>query len=339
MVGTIIISLEVELAWGVQHLPDQEGMERHSPDGEQERAYLDRLLSLCDDLDLPLSFDVVGHLLLEGCEGDHDGPHEAGWFDGDPGTDSERDPLFYAPDVVDRIRSAGADHEICTHTFSHVRCDEVNREVLDWELDASDRVHERYGLPKPRSFVPPVHGPPPMAALARHGIRVARRPVQYEPPVASTPDSWLRQLTPRRPYPLQVLARRHPVRDPDVVAGVIQTYSTWHTSLTAPYLPSGQRDVHTVFRQIPVTLRQRLHDRYLRGGLDAAIEQDSHAHFWCHLFDLANEKQWPPIEAFLQKLAAAREDGSIRILTMAELADERELSSPASTVRSARLGR
>jgi hypothetical protein len=117
MVGYVTLSIEVELAWGVH---DIETNSHLSEDGSVERTYARRLLDHCDTLGLPITFDVVGHLCHASCDGNHDGTHESGWFDADPGTDVGRDSLFYAPDLIGDIAGRPTEHELCTHTYSHV---------------------------------------------------------------------------------------------------------------------------------------------------------------------------------------------------------------------------
>lgn len=322
MAGTITISLEIELGWGVHHLPDTTGIGRHSQERQLETETLQWLLDICDDLHVPISFDIVGHLLLEECMGDHSGPHERGWFDADPGTDVETNPLYYAPDLVRSIVEAETAHEICTHTFSHVPCQEVNEAVVDWELRQAHEHHEAFGLDPPRTLVPPMHSPPPLESLHANGLTGVRRPTVYREPVKAPqpPNSVLRWLPwyIRQLYPVEVLARSHPVCDLRLVNGVVEHYTSWHASLTAPYLPNGQIQPHPAFRIVPTSVRQSLHERYLSGALRRAIEQNSHAHVWSHLFNLSNEAQQPPVKSFLESIAQRREQGLAEISTMAE---------------------
>lgn len=325
MSGTVTISLEIELGWGVHHLPGSAGLDRHSTNRRVETETLERLLAVCDELDVPISFDVVGHLLLEDCSGTHDGPHGPEWFDADPGSDVDTDPLFYAPDLVRRIDEAETDHEICTHTFSHVPCGQVDPAVVDWELRAARDAHDAFGLAPPTTLVPPMHSPPPPKPVRDNGIVGVRRPVEYQEPVAPhrPPDSLVERLPwrVRQFYPVQVLARSHPVRDPNPVDGIVEQFTTWHASLTAPYLPNGQAEPHSAFKLLPSSVRQSIHDRYLHGALRSAVESESHAHLWSHLFNLSNEVQWPPVQSFLEAVARRRDEGEVKISTMTDVTD------------------
>lgn len=112
MAGALTISLEIELAWGTHDKDSNDRFDHISPRREVETKTLNNLLKLCDDLELPITFDVVGHLFLSSCDGSHPSPHEGDWFASDPGTDEESNPLFYAPDMVKNIRDAKVDHEL-----------------------------------------------------------------------------------------------------------------------------------------------------------------------------------------------------------------------------------
>lgn len=313
MVGVVTLSIEIELGWGMHDMDEYDHL---SPRGEEERAYLSRLLDACETFDVPISFDVVGHLLEESCSGTHDGPYPSGWFSADPGTDVESDPLFYAPDAVRDIRSRSTDHEICTHTFSHVVCNSVDPAVVDRDLELAQASHrEHLGAPA-RSLVPPRHAPPPRDVYDRFGIDVVRlaRPV-----VSPTPVHRFKHLT----------LGPHPDLSPRVVDGTVETYGTVYMSLTASSLPRGQTPTHPAFRPLPLWLRQRLHERYLSRTVERAARTDGHVHLWCHLWDLSNRYQWEPVRTFVERLAELRDEGAVEILPMIRLG--RRVREEAST--------
>lgn len=315
MVGSITLSVEIELGWGVHDLTAPDRYSSLSRTRDPETETLEKFLDLCEKLTIPVSFDVVGHLFLDGCTGNHHGPHTSGWFSNDPGTDVDRDPLFYAPDLVDRIAAVTVEHELCTHTFSHVLCDSVPRDVLEWELELAATVHADRGFPRPESLVPPRHRPVRNSVVREHGIRTVRVPIHDPPTNAADRLAGMGRSLSR------LIGRSHPVCLPRTVNGVVETYSTLEPSLTAPFLPAGQDPAHPALRAIGLDRRQRLQRRYLREGLEATVEADSFAHFWTHLFNMSNEEQWPPVESFLRAIARRRDQGSVEILTMDALPD------------------
>lgn len=132
MSGIVTFSMEIELGWGVH---DTRNFYRLSENGQEERKYLSELLGVLEENKIRFSFDVVGHLFLEECDGQHNSPHSEGWFQADPGTNYQTAGLFYAPDIIRNIDSTPIEHEICTHTFSHALFDEISRETCAWELE------------------------------------------------------------------------------------------------------------------------------------------------------------------------------------------------------------
>ncbi|UIP00781.1 hypothetical protein Hbl1158_05330 [Halobaculum sp. CBA1158] len=304
--GTLTISVEIELGWGVHDLSGS-AAEHLSTDGSPERAHLRKLLRAADACGVPITFDVVGHLLLDDCDGSHSGPYEPGWFDADPGTDAAADPLYYAPEVAPAVLDAAVDHELCTHTFSHVLCGSVDRAVVDHELRRARALHDELDAGS-ASIVPPRHSRPPNDLLREHGVRAARYAVD------TSGNGRLRRLR-------ELTVGPHPLWEPAVVDGVLETYCTTYPSLTAASLPSGQSPAPAPFRSVPAAVRRRLHGRYLRRSTRRAIETGTPLHLWCHLYDLSNPHQWAVVAEYLEFLATVPE-GDLRIRTMASLADE-----------------
>lgn len=305
MGATVTFSIELELGHGLVRYGS---LDKLSDGRCEETAALERLLALCDDWGIELTFDVVGYLFRDERFDGTDTPHERGWFDPIPDADSDRAPLFYAPDLIDMIRIADASHEISTHTFSHVECATAASDVVDWELRTAAATHRSNGLDVPVSLVPPRHSRPPRDVLRDNGIDVVRVP-QYRVPGARDPPTKL-----HRAY--DVLSGTHPILEPQLRDGIVETYSTQHLSLGSMLLPMGQVAPHPAFRALPNVVRKRLHFRHLRSALDAAIERDSYVHFWSHLWDLANDVQFPQVERFLRYVGTR--DG-VDIQTMAEL--------------------
>lgn len=306
MTASATISVEIELGWGFHDKRPPSEVPELSDDGEAERAALRRLLALCDEYEVPITFNVVGHLLLDSCDGTHDGPHPDGWFDRDPGTDAEADPLFYAPEVVDWIRDASVDHEICTHTFSHVLCDEVDPAVVDWELDRAGELHDE----RVQSLVPPRHRDPPRDVLRTHGIESLRLPVDETPPTGAIG---------RYRY---VLGREHPVGRTELADGIVETRTSPVMTLTSTTLSKGVAAPHPAFRILPERLRARRQRTFLLDGLQRAVDRDEHVHYWTHCYNLAHESQWPPIRALFESLETRTVEGTIDALTMRELPDD-----------------
>lgn len=308
MTATITFSIEVELGWGVVQFDKLDVL---SPDRQAETDALVRILDHCDELEIPITFNVVGHLLREAPLSSYDGGHEDGWFDNIPLANPEEAPLFYAPDLAKRIRETDVDHEICTHTFTHVECAEVSPNTLRWEFDKAIETHEEFGLDQPTSLVPPRHSPPPRDILREVGIEIVRSPRSKAP--------GYQKATNRISLAHDILTGKQPIVAPRIVDGIAETYCTKYSSLTAPFLQSGRQLPHPIFRTMPRSVRQRLHSYHLHSTLSNTIQRDSYSHLWTHLWDTANDIQWPPIKGFLESVSSARDRGQIEVRTMEEL--------------------
>ena len=311
MSATVTFSIEVELGWGVIQYDNLDVL---SQGRKAETEALEQLLDLCDELGIPMTFNVVGHLLRDSSLATYDESREDGWFDNIPKTGPEDAPEFYAPNLVERIQESSVSHEICTHTFTHVECANVTNETLRWEFDKVLETHEDFGLDRPVSLVPPRHSPPPRDILKQYGIEIVRSSRKRHPESQEASN--------RVQLAREILTGDQPIKQPRMVDDVIETYCASFPSLTAPFLQSGQKKPHPVFRTLPITARRRLHKHNLDQSLTAAIERDSNVHIWTHLWETANEIQWPLIEAFLRRVTEARTTDQVQIKSMEKLNSE-----------------
>jgi len=306
MLRTALFSVEIELGWGYHDLSRPNKYAALSKNRRAETEALKRLLALCDRLEIPITFDIVGHLFLEECSGVHDGEYPAGWFDSDPGTDHRSDPLFYAPDLIDMIEAAEVDHEICTHTFSHALGEEFSSSQMDLDLQKAQRVHrDRFGEPA-QSIVPPRHQRVDPGVLKQNGIRVIRKTR------GRIPES--------KPALLRCyFSRNHPVLEPATKDGLVTTRTSVTQSMTAPYVAQGQRSVHPVLRSIPFRVRKYIHRLYIEDALARAVTENKHAHFWTHLHDMANEAQFNVVEQSIMLASDWRDTRQLQIEKMCNI--------------------
>jgi peptidoglycan/xylan/chitin deacetylase (PgdA/CDA1 family) len=306
MPGSAIFSVEVELGWGYHDLQRPNKYAALSENREAETEALERLLALCDRFEIPITFDVVGHLFLEDCPGTHRGDYPTDWFGADPGTDVASDPLFYAPDLVEMIETAEVDHEICTHTFSHALGEEFSTAQLDADLTEAQRLHQsRFGEPA-ESIVPPRHQQMDPEVLKQNSIRVVRKTRGQMPETKPALLRWY-------------FSRNHPVLKPVTKDGLVTTYTSVAQSMTAPYVAQGQKTVHPVLRSIPFRVRKYIHRRYVEDALDRAVAEGKHAHFWTHLHDMANEAQLDIVEQSISIASDRRDNEGLQITRMCDL--------------------
>jgi hypothetical protein len=138
--SVLTITADFELAWAPRYNKSVADPYRFAIDlARRERENIPRILAVCEQHRIPLTWATVGHLFLESCSAAgmrkhpeipvvaaYEGPYwnfpGGDWFEFDPCTGLRDDPEWYAPDLIDRILQAKTRHEIGCHTFSHIDC-------------------------------------------------------------------------------------------------------------------------------------------------------------------------------------------------------------------------
>lgn len=145
-----VLSLDTELGWGYFDSSSFESMRNRLM---ETRSCVRQLLALFDTYSIAVTWALVGHLFLTRCSPAGEGSHNhvlqpqyrwypRGWLSHDPYSDVEKDPLYYAPDVVNDIISARQPHEIGCHTFTHAILGdpECTRDVARSQLEECKRL-------------------------------------------------------------------------------------------------------------------------------------------------------------------------------------------------------
>lgn len=133
--GVFMLWIDVELAWGKVHRAkiDLQKVNQISID---VRRILDNLLGLLERYQIPVTWCIVGHLMLTSCKKNEnngkahpDMPRPSftwlkdDWYRYDPCTDIETHPAWYGQDVVSKIVKFASEsrmsHDIGCHSFSH----------------------------------------------------------------------------------------------------------------------------------------------------------------------------------------------------------------------------
>lgn len=307
-----VVSIDTEMAWGLTHRQDQHY--RY----DRERADIERLLRLFDEHAIPATWAIVGHLMLDHCEPVDGVKHpeivrpdfswfKGDWFDDDPCTDSERDPMWYAPDVVELIRAADTDHEIASHGFSHIVAGDpgCSRETFDSELAQAVAVAADQGLTI-RSLIHPRNQIGHTDLLADHGI-VAYRGRR---PAATTPSSRLQRLV-EQTIDRTIGSERTAVRP-------IQEGPLWNMPSTTMF------DVDARPRTWRLWIRQ------VERRLAQAVARRSLFHVWFHPHNLRDhpEASFAALDRLCAAAARHRNAGRLDTVTMGGLADALGPSSP-----------
>jgi len=304
--GTFTISLDTELAWGTFDIDG--GIERYDPAYRRSRRVVDDMCDLFDRYEVPATWAVVAHL-LEDCGGDHppfptvDFRWFNDWFGSLPCRSGVADELWYAEDVVERIRAAAVDHEIGLHGYSHLILGEpgCSREAAAAELRAGVETLRDAGV-DPTTFVFPRNRIAHRDVLADNGIEAYRGldGRWYEPSLPEPAKKPFRFLD-------EALCRTPAVVTPREVDGLVeipgsQVFRPYHDGWQFT-LPSSQRR------------------RGIR-GLDRAAETGGVFHLRFHPFDLGFEpdRLLSQLEMVLSHAATLRNAGDLTVHTLADVA-------------------
>jgi peptidoglycan/xylan/chitin deacetylase (PgdA/CDA1 family) len=278
--GVFMLSFDLELIWGTLDIFGPEPFREKCE--TERRVVIDRLLRLLEEFEIPATWFVVGHLMLDRCNGA--GPRHpeivrpahawvrGDWFRHDPGGGEETAPLFLARGIVEKIRSCRVRQEIGCHSFSHVIFGDAgcSRAAAASDVAACVRVASELGIPL-RSFAFPRNSIGHLDVLEEHGFSSFRGP---EP-------RWYAN----RRWPGFVRRAAHIIdvlttAAPPVVLPERTSTGLWNVPGSMIYLPS-----HGIRRYIPVSLRVR---RALK-GLDAAVRHARVFHLWLHPTNLVDD--------------------------------------------------
>jgi peptidoglycan/xylan/chitin deacetylase (PgdA/CDA1 family) len=311
--GCFTISIDLELIWGTL---DLFGVERFRQACQIERdVVIDRLLDLFGEFDIPATWCVLGHLMLDGCaaksgrkHGDIVRPthswHEKDWFVNDPGGDEESSPLFFGRSLIEKIRRCPTTQEIGCHSFSHTVFGDAgcSRETAETELAACDRAARELGIDM-RSFAFPRNEVGHLEVLKEYGFECYRGPER----------TWYdNRLFPSRIKRLCHLWDVITAATPGTVLPERDDAGVWNIPGSMIYFP-----MHGLRRYIPVSRRVR---RAIK-GVDSAVRQKRIFHLWFHPTNFAEEPEamFDGLRAILEHVSALRSRDLISVLPMKAL--------------------
>lgn len=306
------MSIDVEMSWGQIHRADRDY------DFPDERAQMARLLDLFDDHDVAATWAFVGHLMLDGCDRDAGIAHpelvrpEYSWFEGDwlaadPCTSAEVAPTWYAPDLLDAVLARDVDHEIGSHSFTHLIAGDpgCSEDAFRSDLRRCRREFDRRGLVL-RSFVFPRNEYGHVHLLGEEGFSSFRGRRTDSDAGASATGRRIRRVA-----EMLALTGRS-------AATPVAEHGLWN--LPATYL----HHVDAV-RRYPLKLVQA------KRRLRQAVTHRSLFHLWIHPHNVQREtERWfDGLEQLLTRASALRREGELDTVTMGQLA---ERLGPARTV-------
>lgn len=184
-----LLSADFELAWAWRYSKSSTNPYKLAINkANSARHNIPKILQLCEQYNLPITWFTVGHLFLHDCKENNGKAHEdipriknfeneywrftgKDWFEYDPCKDYLSTPQWYAPDIINDILTSKTNHEIGCHTFSHIDCSEKNCPpfVLSAEIRKCKQIANHWGV-KLTSFVHPAHTVGNIKILAEEGF-------------------------------------------------------------------------------------------------------------------------------------------------------------------------
>ena len=310
--GAFVISLDVELSWGMIDKPEQ--LRRNTRYFEQARDCIDKLIALFEKYNISATWAVVGHLFLKEChvldgQKHPDIPrskypwYSKDWFEECPCTNDKDDPLWYGQDIINRITNCKVRQEVACHSFAHIPYGDKNTSRATVKADLSHCISEaeRSGL-QLESFIFPRNDVGYVDELNCFGFRAYRgkEPMWYK--------VFPKKLRKACHIIDQLLAICPPVCLPEYDQGLYNIPGSMF------YIPMNG------FRSL-IPIKSRI--RKAKKGIRKAIRQKKIFHLWFHPFNIATnqEKLLYGLEEILKEVCTERRDGELETKSMGEIAD------------------
>lgn len=307
--GSVVLSIDAEVGWGFHDLPEP-SMARV----EAGRSGWSTLLGLLDSNDVPATWAIVGHLMLEHCDGTHaDHPSIPGWFSREQGEWRDRPELRFGRDLIADVQESSTDHELACHSFSHVLFDDprVTREIAIAEIDAAIRAADSFGV-EYDSFVFPRNAVGHLDVLAGYGFTCYRSR-------DTVPTGQLRRST------RKLLA----AIDPDRVELVTPRLDEHGLVDIPPSLflfgfEGAPRLAAELLGTDPIV-------RQAKRGIDRASSTDGVFHMWLHPNNIQTERDVSRLTEIIRYLAETRETTDLAVETMTDVAEQvRDSTQPTN---------
>ncbi|SEV82453.1 polysaccharide deacetylase family protein [Natrinema salifodinae] len=292
--GSVVISLDAELGWGFHDLADPPA-ERV----EAGRRGWSVMVELLEEFDVPATWAIVGHLMLDDCDGTHaEHPAPDGWFERERTEWADRDDLRFGPDLVSDVLESDVDHEFASHSFSHVLFGrpETDHELAVAELDRCHEIADAWDQ-SISSFIYPRNDVGHRDVLAEQGIAAYRGKSPTRDGVRGVFDSTIRDQS-------------------MLVEPSVDEYGLVNVPASM-FLFGFEGPARTVAESIwedPMVV-------LARRGIEEAARTDGIFHMWLHPNNLTHERDDRRMRAILSHLERQRTATDLTVETLADVAE------------------
>lgn len=325
--GTIVFSIDAEIVGSGELLPEKPEREVH----RRRQMWLE-LLNLFEQYDIPVTWAVVGRLF-----GHRNSPSLSVSDLTDEAREHLEDPELYisrhrslnesyaAPDLIDAIDQSPVDHEIGSHSFSHLRFTDLRPEAARQDFEACHTAADSADISL-SSFVFPRNAVNHVDVIRDCGFTAYRgRP--HRTPGGET-VSQLQKSLPGLGYIPDGLKRTAGQLIDNLATVQEYALADEPPALITPTKISGIISVpaSTFLFRLPEWQRRFLHRlrirptvRRAKQGIDAAIKRDGVFHAWFHPHDLHGKNDLESIRCILDYIRTRRKAGDVVVKTMSSV--------------------
>ena len=301
---SVVISLDAELIWGFHNSETIPG-ERVESARESWRY----LLNCFERYSIPATWTIVGHLFLDKCNGTH-ANHPAGpeWFARDPGGQSNTDSHWFGPDLVREVLESTVEHEIGSHSFSHI---EFGHPETTVDQAAAELTYSRYAAKEYdielESFVFPRNNVGHRSVLSEHGFKCYR---------GVNPGRWYDETSIRKFGKFVTFAVG--TSGPPIVSPEIDEYGLVNIPASL-YLFTFEGTAGNIVK----TIRGDPVVRQVKLGLEKLVQKEHGVlHLWLHPNNITSEADRTRMEAILSLVSEYRNNKDVTISTMKQVAEQ-----------------
>ena len=288
MSGKLIISFDFELGWGgiengLWSSREKMGVYKQMPET------IASLVNLFDKHEFPVTWAVVGAMMQDSSTLDveHIPDHYRKLIK--ETVTAARADTFFAPDLVSLISETNVNHEICSHSYSHVRFDlqGVTEKVIQRELCLFEQALKPV-LSRAASFIYPYNIEKYEIALSKYGYLAIRGGALQD-------------------YNSRLGAAYNYFFNPPPMS-----YCTSINDNTFRY--SGSMLFNPGYKHM---YRLPFVERRARRGIQMAASSGDALHIWCHPFNFSEKPELlKAFTRFVEYVLPYRERGELDVVTM-----------------------
>lgn len=299
---SVVLSIDAELGWGFVDNP-----EPPSDRVKGARIATHQLIDLFEYWNIPATWAMVGHLFLDACDGQHENhPGDSDWFRNDPGGDEKSAPTWFGRSLVSAIQESHVDHEIGSHSFSHMEfgAPYMTKAAAEAEVSKSIKLANRMGI-EIDSFVFPRNNIGYRDILTKHGISCYR---------GVSPSRWYDESSigkVGKGYSF-VLGKS----GPPIINPYIDNYGLVNIPSSMAVF-SFEGAVRSLVKPVvgdPVVRQAR------RGLEQLSSEAGGVLHLWLHPNNITGQRDLNRVDSILREIHRYREELNLDVSTMGDVA-------------------